>query len=320
MRLPLPMALDHVNVYALDEGTGWSLIDTGFDTGKSREAWAALLSGPLRGRPVTRVIGTHHHPDHIGLAGWFHDEQGAELVTTRTAWLYARMLTLDVQEVPSPESLAFLRAAGMDPDLLARRSRERPFNFADVVAPVPPVYTRLGEGDEITLGGRRWRVNVGHGHAPEHATLWEIGGDLVIAGDQVLPGISPHLGVYPSEPDADPVSEWLASCRRLKTLARPGQLVLPGHKLPFSGLGQRLGQLIENHLGALARLEALLAEPHTAPECFVVLFRREIGEREYGLALSETLAHLNALRLAGRVERIAGPDGAFLWQTRANLA
>ncbi|HBD91361.1 MAG TPA: MBL fold hydrolase, partial [Gemmobacter sp.] len=172
------MALDHVNIFALDDGDGWTIIDTGMNSQKSRAIWESLLAGPLAGRPVHRVVITHHHPDHIGLAGWFQ-ARGAELVTTRTAWLYARMLTLDVQDRATPEQLYFWRSAGMAPDLLAKRAAERPFNFADVVHPLPLGFTRLIEGGTITMGGRRWQVHMGDGHAPEHATFWSLDDDLV---------------------------------------------------------------------------------------------------------------------------------------------
>ncbi|MFN0113962.1 MAG: MBL fold metallo-hydrolase [Paracoccaceae bacterium] len=313
MRLPLPMKLDHVNVYAADDGDGWTLIDTGLDTRKTRAIWEALLAGPLSGRPVRRVLVTHHHPDHIGLAGWFR-AKGAELVTTRTAWLFARMLVLDVQDRPVPETLDFWRGAGMLPEVLARREAERPFNFADVVAPLPLGFRRIAGGDRIGLGGRGWTVRTGDGHAPEHATLWSDAGDLVIGGDQLLPGISPNLGVYATEPDADPVGEWLASCERLRPHATGRELVLPGHKLPYTGLPFRLGQMIANHHGALARLAEALARPLTAVECFPALYQRPIGEAEYGLALVEAVAHLNHLRREGRAVRSRAGGGPWLWR------
>ncbi|MHC0054223.1 MBL fold metallo-hydrolase [Actibacterium sp. D379-3] len=314
MRLPLPMKLDHVNVYALDDGDGWTIIDTGLATGKGRIIWECCLAGPLAGKPVRRVIATHHHPDHIGLAGWFQTVHGAELCTTRTAWLLARMLVLDAQDRPAEESVAFWRGAGMDPAMLAQRQAERPYNFADTVAPLPLGYRRIKQDDVIRIGGRDWHVHIGHGHAPEHATFWSRDDNLVLGGDQLLPSISPNLGVYATEPEADPVGEWLESCERFATLAQDDQLVLPGHKLPFTGLPIRLRQLIDNHHSALDRLLAYLDRPHTATECFIVLFRRDIGASEYGLALVEAVAHLNHLLQAGQVTRQRRADGAWLWQ------
>ncbi|AUH35219.1 MBL fold metallo-hydrolase [Paracoccus tegillarcae] len=314
MRLPLPMALDHVNVYALDEGDGWTIVDTGFDSRRSRAIWQGLIDGPLRGLRVRRVIGTHHHPDHIGLAGWFMAQQDAELWMSRTAWLTARMLVLDEQGVPSPQSLDFWRKAGMPSDLLERRAAERPFNFADSVHPLPLGFTRLTDGDRVSFGGRDWRVWMGDGHAPEHATFWSEDDDLVLGGDQLLPSISPNLGVYPTEPEADPVGDWLASCRRFAELAEDRHLILPGHKLPFYGLPLRLKQLIDNHIGALDRMTSALRDgPRTAVGCFDIIFKRRIGEGEFGLALVEAVAHINRLRQSGTVSAVGESDGAVLW-------
>lgn len=312
LRLPLPMALDHVNAYALDDGDGWTLVDPGINTPACRAALEAALAGPLAGRPVRRVIVTHYHPDHIGLAGWLQ-ARGAALITTRTSWLFARMLQLDEQRLPVSETLAFWRAAGMEPGLLARRAQERPLNFADSVHPLPLGYQRIREDDVIAAGGRRWRVRIGEGHAPDHATLWSEDDDLVLGGDQLLPSISANLGVYATEPAADPVADWLESCRRFEPLAQERHLVLPGHKLPFSGLPLRLRQMIENHEGALNRLRALLAEgPRPATACFPALFKRPIGEAEYGLALVEAVAHLNHLLHLGELRRETR-DGIWIW-------
>lgn len=316
IRLPLPMALDHVNVFALEDSGGWTLVDTGLSTRRNKAIWERILSGPLSGKPVSRVIATHHHPDHIGLAGWFKAEKGAELATTRTAWLMARMLTLDEQHAPAPETVVFWRAAGMPADILGQRLRERPFNFADTVAPLPLGFTRLTEGASLSAGGRMWTVRVGHGHAPEHATLWSDDGAIVLGGDQLLPSISPNLGVYATEPEADPVGEWLESCEGFLALATPDRLVLPGHKLPYRGLPARLRQMIENHLSALDRLRAYLDEPRTAVECFQPLFRRSVTDSEYGLALVEAMAHCLHLWHRGEVERRQREDGAWTWQRK----
>ncbi|WP_216671145.1 MBL fold metallo-hydrolase [Mangrovicoccus sp. HB161399] len=316
MRLPLPMALDHVNVYALADGDGWTIVDTGMDTRRTRGLWQRLLDGPLAGRPVARVLVTHHHPDHVGLAGWFQAAHGAELVMTRTAWLFARMLRLDEQEVPPAETLAFWRRAGMDPAVLEERRTSRPLNYCDAVAAMPLGFRQIREGSELRLGGRSWTVRLGGGHAPDQATLWCHDEPLVIAGDQILPSISPNIGVYATEPDANPLADWIESCTRLLSHAAPDQLVLPGHKLPFTGLPFRLRSLIDSHHGALERLRAHLRLPHSAAECFPALYRRDISAGEYGLALVEAIAHVNYLNAAGEVSGLLRDDGAIAWKLR----
>ncbi|MGY6547694.1 MAG: MBL fold metallo-hydrolase [Roseinatronobacter sp.] len=312
-RLPLPMALDHVNVYILDDGDGWTVFDTGLDTSRNRGIWVKLLAGPLRGKQVRRVVVSHHHPDHIGLAGWFQGD-AVPLFASRTAWLMARMLVLDVQDRPLPETLAFWRRAGMDPAVFAARIQARPFNFCDTVAPLRLGFHQLREGDTLRAGGRIWDVRLGQGHAPDHVTLWSRDCPLVLGGDQFLPGISPNLGVYATEPEADPVADWLDSCARFLTVARSDHLVLPGHKLPFTGLPDRLQQKIDNHRSALVRLLAHLSVPRRATDCFAPLFRREVTPDTYTLALGEAVAHLNHLVATGRAQCVDGPEGAALWQ------
>ncbi len=316
MRLPLPMKLDHVNVYALDDGDSWTVIDTGFSSNTTKRIWSMLMNGPMAGKPVARVIVTHHHPDHVGLAGWFQAEFDAELITTRTAWLFSRMLSLDVQATPTPETLAFWRSAGMDADTFEKRTAERPFNFGDVVEAMPLGFTRIQQGDTIEMGGRKWDIHIGNGHSPEHATFWSRDDNLVISGDQILPSISPNIGVYATEPMADPIGEWLEACERLKELARDDQLVLGGHKLPFTGLPTRMRQLIDNHHGALARLLDFIDTPKSATECFAPLFKRSIGEAEYGLALVEAVAHLSHLYQDGKAMRTRRDDGAWVYQRK----
>lgn len=316
LRLPLPMALDHVNVFALDDGDGWTIIDTGFSSKRAKAIWEALLSGPLSGKPVTRLIVTHYHPDHIGLAGWFQS-RGAELATTRTSWLYARMLVLDEHALPLPESVTFQRRAGVPDDRLHTYATTRPFNFADVVDPLPPGFTRIRDGDTITAAHRHWTVRTGDGHAPEHATFWSLDDSLILGGDQLLPGISANIGVYPTEPDADPLTEWLDSCARFAPFAREDHLVLPGHKLPFTGLPLRLHQMAENHESALSRLRDHLQSPQTAADCFLPIFKRNIDGPEYNMALVEAVAHLNCLHSRGQVTRTLSPTGAWLWQGKS---
>lgn len=314
LRMPLPMKLDHVNIYALEDGDGWCIIDTGFYSKRSQAIWEKVVDKVLGNKPITKVLITHHHGDHVGMAGWLQSEHGAELIATRTSWLFARMLTLDDQQTPPPETIAFYQSADMDPKMIEQRRSEKPFNYADIVYPMPLGFRRIQEGDCLTIGTRTFDVRIGNGHAPEHATLWSRDDNIVIAGDQILPGISPNLGVYATEPDADPVSGWLEACETFADIATEDHFVLPGHKLPFTGLPARMRQLIDNHHHALDRLLTHLETPATASQCFLPLFKRKIGDGEYGLALVESIAHLNHLHQQGKITRTRNDAGAWVYQ------
>ena len=313
-RVPLPKPLDHVNVYVLEDNNGWTVVDTGLSTNKTREMWQKIFSGFMAGKKIQRLIVTHHHPDHVGLAGWFQKEYKVSLWMTRTAWLTARMLRLDEQEVPPPETIEFWTQAGMCSDIMEERKSGKPFNFADAVSALPLGFRRIVDNEEIEIGNRIWKVRVGNGHAPEHATLWSNVDDIVIAGDQIISSISPNLGVYATEPNANPVKEWIDTCHKLSAFASDKHLTLPGHKLPFTGLKFRLKQMVENHELALNRLVNFLEKPHTAEECFSILFGKSIQKSEYGLALVEAVAHVNYLYLEGTVSRVLDKNGAFRYQ------
>lgn len=316
LRLPLPMKLDHVNIYILDDGDGWTLIDTGIKTRKVMGMWKHLIDNILSGKPIKRVIATHHHPDHIGLHGWFVENYGAEYLSTQVAYLTARMLTLDAQEAYLDSQIDFYRRAGMRSDLFEARKSERPFNFSDIVHPIPIGFKKISEGNKIEMGGRTWDIRVDHGHAPDHATFWSCDDCLVLSGDQIIPSISSNIGVYPTEPDSNPLKEWMASCDRLKEFSNDDNLALPGHKLPFVGIPLRLKQLLENHSGALDRLRLDLKTPKTAGEVMPAIFKRNIEDGEYSLGLVEALAHCNYLWHAGEVTRTLDNDGVYQWQIK----
>ena len=301
-RLPVPGSLGHINVWLLDDGDGLVLVDTGLAVESAREAWTGLLDGPFAGRPVRRIIVTHFHPDHVGLAGWLTERAGARLWMTRGEWTYARMLAADVRDAPPDEAVALWRAAGWDETRIAAEAARGWGRFASIVSPIPVSYGRLADGDEVRIGTRDWRVVIGSGHSPEHACLVDMEGRLMIAGDQVLPRITSNVSLNLSEPEADPLGEWLASIAKLRQLPAD-LLVLPAHGQPFTGLHARLDALDAGHRGRLDALHAALDEPKRAVDCFGTLFARRIDGGSFGLASGEALAHLRRLEVEGRAVR-----------------
>ena len=309
-RSPVPGSLNHINLWLLDDGDGLAIVDTGLNIPPAREAWESLFAGPLAGRAVSRVICTHFHPDHLGLAGWLCERFGVRLWMSRGEWLFARMLTTDVRDAPPPEAEAYQRAAGWSEARIAEEKAKGWGRFASVVSPVPVSHVRLQDGDEIAIGGRTWRVVIGSGHSPEHACLVDFENKLMIAGDQVLPRITSNVSLSLSEPEADPLGEWLASIAKLKTLP-DDLLVLPSHGEPFTGLHARLDALAAGHKGRLDALQAHLAEPRRALDCFITLFGRQMDDGSLGLATGEAMAHLRHLEVEGRAVR--DEQGGVFW-------
>lgn len=251
---------------------------------------------------MKRIVVTHFHPDHVGLAGWLAARFEASLSMTRAEWLWARLLTSDIRDAPPPEAPASWRLAGWDEERIAREAAKGWGRFASVVSPLPMQYTRLVDGQTLTIGARSWRIVTGCGHSPDHACLVDEAGGILIAGDQVLPRITSNVSLMMAEPDEDPLGDWLASIAKLRQL--PGDLlVLPGHGEPFTGLHARLDALGGGHRDRLDALAEHLAEPRRAVDCFGILFARAVGDDILQLATGEAMAHLRRLEVEGRAVR-----------------
>ncbi len=308
LRMPLPFALAHINLWLLEDGDGWVIVDSGLHVDESTAIWERTLAGVMQGRGVDRVVVTHMHPDHAGNAGWLCAKLGAELSMTRQEYLYCRVLMADTGKPPPAAGLDFYRAAGFAPEALHRY--ETTFGmFGRYIAPLPVSYSRITDGDTLGIGGREWQVIVGNGHSPEHACLFcpELG--VLLSGDQVLPNISSNIGVWPTEPLADPLADWLASIDKLGKALPDDVLVLPAHGRPFRGVHARLTALRDEHLTGLERLQELCREPRRVIDTFSALFRRDIRPGELIMATGEAIAHLNYLRQRGEVEVETDSDG-----------
>lgn len=314
LRLGLPVALDHVNLWALADGPGWTIVDTGIHHPGGIEAWERILQNDLAGRPVTRVVVTHMHADHAGMAGWLVERFSCQLWITRSEYLSAQALVASSGEEPAFRDL-YRKAGWQTPEIAALGARKR--TIAGFYAPLPGSIRRLRDSDALDIGGKRWTVIAGGGHSPEHACLHcpELG--LLISGDKVLPGISSNISVDPAEPDGDPLSEWFATLAAIRGRVPDNVLVLPSHGRCFDGLHARIDALVDEQREALKQLDAVLDQPRRVDEVFGVLFKRTINRSDIplmGLATGEALAVLNHLVTAGKVQRWMGEDGVMLYQ------
>ena len=307
LRTPLPFDLNHINLWLLEDGPGWTVVDTGVGLDDTRALWEQIFANHLDGRPVTRVIVTHFHPDHMGNAGWLTERWKAALWCAQAEWLYAQWAWRAREVADAAPRLAHYRRHGCGEDLLARLpKRMNPYPY--LVPTLPTAFDRLLDGDVLVIGGRRWEVLTVYGHAPEQACLWNREDGVLISGDQVLPKITSNISVWPEQTMGNPLRLYLDSFGRFRPIP-VDTLVLPSHGLPFYGLHDRIEQLRLHHDARLAEAVDALVEPRTAAEVVPMLFRRDLDLMQLNFALGETLAHLNYLEADGRAVRLVGEDG-----------
>jgi glyoxylase-like metal-dependent hydrolase (beta-lactamase superfamily II) len=314
--MPLPGALNHINVWALSDRDGWTIVDTGMQTPETVAAWQRAFYDALGGSPIRRVICTHMHPDHIGVAGWLTRRFDCPLWITRLEYLTCRMLVADTGREAPADGVRFYRAAGWNEEAI-EDYRARFGSFGKGVYALPDSFHRVNDGDVIEIGGRLWRAVIGRGHSPEHLCLYCHELNLMISGDQVLPRITSNVSLFPTEPEADPLADWLASIATIRCQIPDDVLVLPSHNEPFRGLHARLAQLSAWHEETLERLLKMLREPKRAIDVFAVMFRRPIDVKLLPLATGESLAHLSCLIHRNQIVRELDTDGV-VWFRAVN--
>ena len=315
IRMPLPFQLDHINLYLVRDdfdGPGWTLIDCGISSTKVRELWATLWADGLDGLPIRRIICTHTHPDHIGMAHTIQKQFGAPLWMTLGEYAMGRVWSSTLPGADGDSDAEHFRVHGVPrgPGLDALRRRGGQY-FASLVPSMPLSFRRIREHDVIRIGGRDWQIIIGVGHSPEHASLYCESDGLLLSGDMVLPRISTNVSVFELEPDSNPVDWFLDSLRKFEP-CREDTLVLPSHGRPFNRLHVRLKQLHEHHAARLAEvIDACAVHPRTAADIVPIMFRREFDTHQTSFAMGEALAHLNSLWFAGRLRREKDDDGVI---------
>ena len=312
VRMPLPFALDHVNLYLLDDGDGWVLVDTGIANEQTQGLWTRILDSQLGGKPITQVIVTHFHPDHMGNAGWMLERTGAPLWMSRTEWLSARAIRLDDTPQFIDGVMGFYRKTGLS-DTLIHDLHAMGNTYRRQVSPVPMVYQRLCHETALEIAGRRWIAVIGGGHSPEHVCLYCAEDNVILGGDFLLPRISPNVSVWWNEPDSNPLSEYLRFLASLSYL-KDDVLVLPSHDRPYRGLTQRRADLATHHEERFDLAVEVCRRPSTAAEVMTHMFRRQLDAHQSRFAIGESLSHLNYLVEAGRLNRTEDTSGVWRYE------
>ncbi|HUP31375.1 MAG TPA: MBL fold metallo-hydrolase [Usitatibacter sp.] len=307
IRMPLPFALDHINLWLLEDGDGWTIVDTGYGVEATWALWEQHLAGSMGGKPVKNIVVTHYHPDHVGSAAWLVNRTGAPMWMTSTEFLSAHAAHDDMAGFDRATGMAFFGRNGLDLSTISERMRTGN-GYRRGVPEIPKTYRRMMHGDKLSIGGREWEVITVFGHAPEQATLWCASLNALISSDQVLPRITSNVGVWGNQPEGNPLAQFLGSLSRLAHLPADA-LVLPSHERVFHGLHQRIADLHEHHEKRLARLLEGCASPITAYEALPLLFKRQLDDHQMMFAMGESIAHLHYLFAKGLLRREESPAG-----------
>ncbi|WP_460533739.1 MBL fold metallo-hydrolase [Chitinimonas naiadis] len=315
LKMPLPFALNHINLWLLQEADGWSVVDAGYDTDTTRELWQVLFDGTMAGRPLGKVVATHYHPDHIGLAGWLTARFGADFHISLGEFLLARAVWHDLPGFDVPSFNAHFARHGLAEDKLAQFT-ERGNTFQWGVKSLPSSFNRLLAGQQIAIGGAQWQTIPGFGHSPEHMALWCEEKNVLISGDMLLPKISTNVGAWAADPDGDTLGQFLDSLDRFLVLPQDA-LVLPSHGRPFRGIHARVEVLKAHHAERLSVMLAAMDHSMSAVDLLPVLFGRMFDLYQTMFALAECIAHLNYLWHRGVVTREQDDAGVYRFSRTA---
>ncbi|MBT3908349.1 MAG: MBL fold metallo-hydrolase [Rhodospirillaceae bacterium] len=313
LRMPLPFALNHINLWILEDGDGWTIVDTGVQNDEIKACWETIEKKHFTAeKPLKRVIVTHFHPDHVGLAGWLCERHGVELTMTLAEWTQTRMNIFETQESKVAQMMPFYKKAGFDAEQM-ESVKTRGAYYGRIVSTPPTRFNRVEEHDEIMIDGHAWRVIITEGHALKHACLYCADKKVLISGDQILPRITPNISLQPQEPDLNPLQLFIDSLDKFRDLPAD-TLVLPSHDWPFQNLLERLDCMAEHHDERLDAALAAITEPATGVDVLNALFKRELDNHQIFFAIGEALAHVHKLMADGKATRTLAANGVYRYQ------
>lgn len=321
IRMGLPFALNHINLWLLEDELetsqgkvhGWTVVDCGIASDATRDAWEILfgdLNNHLRGLPIIRVLATHCHPDHIGLADWLCSRWNVQLWMTAGEYAFARMMSASLPGADGTAMFPHFRKHGLVDSGMQEQIQERKTHYTRLVPTVPTAYHRMQEGLDVVINQRHWQVITGFGHSPEHASLYCAELNILISGDMLLPRISTNVSVFAIEPEANPVQQYMDSLQKYLPLPED-VLILPSHGKPFKGLHTRVQQLQDHHTERLEEVKVACAIPQSAMDIVPIMFRRPLDSHQLTFAIGEALAHLHKLWYDGVLRRETGEDGVL---------
>jgi glyoxylase-like metal-dependent hydrolase (beta-lactamase superfamily II) len=323
IRMALPFALDHINLWLLEDseeteqGTrhGWTAVDCGVTNPGTQEAWRQVFAGPMKGLPILRVVVTHMHPDHMGLAHWLCEQFNAPLYMNATEYQAALLASTGASNFGGLSTQKFFADHGWNDPADQKQIQSRVSYYANMVPKVPESYHRLMEGSQIQIGGHTWECISGWGHSPEHMALYSRSANVLISGDMVLPKISTNVSVYAQEPEANALALFMRSLKKFDVLPSD-TLVLPSHGRPFKGLHTRTAQLLQHHEERMQEvLDACRETPGSAHDMLKVIFKRPLDFHQTTFAIGESVAHLHALWYEGKMKRFKDKEGIWRFQT-----
>lgn len=315
LAIPLPGALsmEHINTWIVDEGDSWSLVDCGYDFSPARQAWQGLERTLFAKKPVNRIVVTHHHVDHSGLAGWLSNRYGAAIYMAEAEFNARCQVFLRQGLWSREEGIDFFERAGLTAVEYETVANWLEFNIQGFDRPIGR-YRTLDGLDHLSIGEHAWQVITVRGHSPAHTCLYCENLGVLVAGDNLLPSLAAFVGIEPGDSLAfDPLGRFLSDVKQLKELPAD-TLVLPAHGAPFIGLHNKLEQVEQHYRALLEKVLCACAEPSTVMAITRRFFPERIIQKNPFFTVAKVAAVVNHLLAQRQLEWLPGSEKPYLFR------